>query len=85
MQVRSHNAIILDVKKKTFTGRKDEEVTFTQARIIDDENNYHEVTVPNDFDFGTLPPEEIDRLNTAVTIDIQEHNNKIKRRLHSIG
>jgi len=85
MQLTSNNAILLDVKENSFKGKDGNTVTYNRARVIDDENNYHEITVPSDFDWQGEDPAEINRLETTIVIDVEERNNKIKKRLSSIG
>jgi len=85
MLVTANDAIILDVKVNTFKGKDGKEVSYSQAQIIDDDNNFHKVTVPSDFNWDGVEPAHIHRMATSLVLDIQEQDNKLKKRLASIG
>jgi len=85
MQLVSDDAIILDVKESTFKGRDGQPVTFKQARVVDDQNEVHKVTVPQDFEFPSdYPWQSIRRLGCKVVIEVEDNNNKLRKRLVSI-
>jgi hypothetical protein len=90
MQTQQTGALIIDIKEKSFKGRDGEKVTFKQARILDDVNEFHQLTVDKDCD---LPDgwEEMSReeLPVVMTIDEATDNNTgnkyLKKRLLQIG
>lgn len=90
METEFKNALVLDVVEKSF--KKDgKTVNYTQARVLDETNNLHTVSVPADFQTDAVdgPLTDINRLPADVTITIEERTTanggtKIVKRLMAI-
>jgi hypothetical protein len=85
METQIQDAIILDSEQKSFKGRDGSEVTYRKVRLLDDNNNYHELTAPADLDWGDLDPDQVFRLSCNATINIEEvqgpSGTRLKKRL----
>jgi hypothetical protein len=90
MQTQQTGAMIIDVKEKSFKGRDGDMVTFKQARILDDVNEFHQLTVDKDCElpegWEEMSREEITIVMTVDEATDQKTGNKyLKKRLLQIG
>jgi hypothetical protein len=77
MQIQVDEAIILEVKERSFKGRDGKDVTYTQVRFVDDDNQYQEATLAKDLDFSEVEPRSV----TSFTLDVTEVDNRLKKRI----
>jgi hypothetical protein len=84
MKIQVDEAILLDVKDESFTGRDGTVVKYRKARFIDDENEYHEASVAKDVDFED-DLENIARWDIGLTFTIEERNGKLKKQVVEIA
>jgi len=88
MQTQINNAMVLEIVDKSFKGRDGEQVSYRQARILDEQNNYHEMTVDKECE---LPEgwETLNREEMHAVISVEEitnnGNTRLKKRLIQLG